>query len=61
MEHESTTRHFVDPYGRQHVVQQGIAIRPSRSLRDRFVMVDSSEQDLNPEACYGLRKTISRK
>lgn len=50
---------FVSPYGKLHQVQAGIEVKPGRSLKEILTAADSSEQDLNPELCYGLRKALT--
>lgn len=51
---------FVSPYGRTHYVQKGVEVKRSRSLRERFTkLADTSELELNPEACAGLKGKLT--
>ena len=52
---------FVSPYGKLHQVQYGVNVKPPKSLKETLTtMADASEYDLNPEACTGLRKVLTR-
>ncbi len=51
---------FVSPYGTTHYVQKGVEVKKSRSLRERFTkMADTSELEMNPEACTGLKGKLT--
>ena len=55
------TRTIVSPYGRTHMVQQGIEVKKSRLLRERLTQpADSSEMELNPEICTTLKGHVTK-
>lgn len=58
---DDLTQTFVSPYGALHRVQRGVNVTKPRSLKDVFVaQPDSSEYDLNPESCHGLKMRLLR-